>query len=163
MDKKRLLEDPGNQMLEHFICVSTNRVHMCKINVGRRVKGYQADVRRAEDGLSSPQTLAQYVSANSLTVTFEMSVRERSCLAMKCLVGVVVGLGSGLWSGAAVDHLAAVTAPPSPPPPRRTCYMDTYRCRCNAHETCTNNGKRRSLQLIGSYLLSRGFKHLCLM
>lgn len=55
---KRPLEDPGNQMWESFICLNTNQVHMCKINVGKRVKGYQADLRWAEDSGKIPQLSA---------------------------------------------------------------------------------------------------------
>ena len=55
---KRPLEDPANQMWEPLICRSTNQVHMCKINVGERAKGYQADLRRAEDSGKIPQLSA---------------------------------------------------------------------------------------------------------
>lgn len=84
--KKRFLEDPGNQMLERFICVSTNRVHVCKINPGKGVKGYQADVRRVENNLSccflNPITalIGTFCKPCLTSITFD---RRRSCFTLK--------------------------------------------------------------------------------
>lgn len=60
--EKRPPRAAGNHIQERFICLSTNQVHMYKINVGKRVKGYQADLRPAEDSGKIPQ-LSRFITS----------------------------------------------------------------------------------------------------
>lgn len=58
--EKRPPRTAGNQIQERFICVSTNQVHMYEI---KRVKGYQADLRPAEDSGKIPQ-LSRFITSS---------------------------------------------------------------------------------------------------